>query len=96
MPNKFSAVKIRSGQNAPYDHTYHVWDVQTTATEEETRTWCFANLSRKTLPEEAEWNKNIMYKGAKRGDMSYYFTGWYEMHPIDGGYRFTRCEPYCD
>ena len=93
---KFIAKPVFSGQYRKYNDYLRVWEIETDADQETTLEWCFENVYRKRIPEKREWHKNTMYGGEKWGDMNYHFNGWYEMHPIPEGFRFTVCEPYCD
>lgn len=94
--HKYVAVPVHSGQHQRYGDFFRVWDITTDADAEKTLEWCFENVYRRRIPEKREWHKNIQYGGEKSNDMKYYFDGWYELHPIPEGFRFTVCEPYAD
>lgn len=96
MMNKFIAKPVHSGQYQRYGDYFRVWDITTDADQETTLEWCFENVYRRRIPEKSEWHKNIQYGGEKSNDMKYYLDGWYEMHTIPEGFRFTVCEPYAD
>ena len=90
------AKQIHSGQYKKYGDYIQEWEVKTDQTEEEAVEWCLTNLVRRRVPPKAEWQANIVRGGAKDGDMGYYFAGYYTITPIEGGFKFTTAEPYCD
>ena len=92
----FKAKQIHCGQYRRYGDFYRVWEVKTDRSKKETVEWCFANIYKRRVPEQAEWRRNISDGGAHRGDMGYYFAGYYSICEIEGGFKFTICEPYAD
>lgn len=90
------AKEVHCGQYRKYDDFYRVWEIQTDMGKEEVVEWCFQNLHKRRVPESAEWHKNIRIGGEKSGDYRYYFMGYYKIEKINGGFRFTVCEPYED
>lgn len=54
------------------------------------------NVHKYDLPSAGEWGANIRYGGEKYNDPAYYFWGCYSLEEIDGGYKYTVREPYCD
>lgn len=56
-----------------------------------------AKMSTKPIsPHSGEWSANVRYGGERANDPAYYFRGCYSLEKIDGGYRYTVKEPYCD
>lgn len=92
----FEAKMVHCGQYKRYGDFYREWEIRTDRSEEETVEWCFENLYKRRVPRYSEWRKNIQYGGARWHDAGYYFAGHYSIHPIDGGFKFTICEPYAD
>lgn len=90
------AKQIHCGQYKRYGDFFRVWEVKTDLSKEETVEWCFENLYKRRVPHTGEWHANIRYGGPKWSDASYYFAGYYSIEPIDGGFKFTICEPYAD
>lgn len=92
----FEAKHIHSGQYKPYGDSFYVWDIMTDQSEEDTVEWCFRNFYTNRVPPYKEWKSNTSCGGKYRNDLGYYFSGYYTIEKIDGGYRFTKCEPYTD
>ncbi len=88
---------IHCGQYKPYGDYFRVWDIQTDGeSRDEVLKWVRENVCSDELPPVAEWRENIRYGGSKFYGPAYYFRGCYYMEEIDGGYRYTVREPYCD
>lgn len=90
------AKQIHCGQYKPYGDFFRVWEVQTDLPEEKATEWCFQNLYKRIVPPSGEWHANIRYGGPKFSDAEYYFAGYYTMVEIEGGFRFSVCEPFAD
>lgn len=88
---------IHCGQYKPYGDFFRVWDIHTDGeSRDEVLKWVRENVCSKELPSVAEWRENIRYGEPKFYGPAYYFRGCYSMEIIDGGYRYTVREPYCD
>lgn len=97
MANNFTVESKHVGQYKPYGDYFRVWDIKTDATKEDVIERCFSEVYKCRIPETSEFHRNIRYgTGEKSGDASYYFSGYYTIEPIDGGFRFTVCEPFAD
>ena len=90
------AKQTHCGQYKRYGDFYREWAIQTDMGREETVNWCFENLYKRRVPTSEEWHKEIRVGGGHAGDYSYYFAGYYTISKIEGGYKFTICEPYAD
>lgn len=89
--------QIHCGQYKPYGDFFRVWEVKTdNEQKEEVLKFLFENVYKRNVPPEAEWRANIRYGGEKFSDPGYYFAGYYRLDKIDGGYKFTICEPFAD
>ena len=85
------------GQYKRYGDFFRVWTIKTDLPQEEVVAWCFENLYHgRVLPCSGEYHSNIRYGGPKFNDAGYYFRGYYTIEKIDGGYKFTICEPFAD
>lgn len=88
---------VHCGQYRPYGDYFRVWDIQTDSeSRDEVLKYVRENVYSKELPPAGEWSANIRYGGPRSNDPAYYFRGCYFMEEIDGGYRYTVREPYCD
>lgn len=96
--NKEMEVKqIHCGQYKRYGDFFRVWEVKTdNKNKEEVLEYLFENVYKRKVPLSGEWHANVRYGGEKFNDLGYYFTGYYSLTEIDGGYKFTVCEPYAD
>lgn len=90
------AKQIHCGQYKPYGDFFRVWNVQTDLAQGEAIEWCFQNLYKRRVPPSGEWHANIRYGAPKSSDAGYYFAGYYSVDVIEGGYKFTICEPNAD
>lgn len=91
------AIQTHCGQYKKYGDFFRVWKIETKEEDrEKVLQYCFDNLYKRVVPNEAEWRKNIRYGGEKSNDMYYYFGGYYILAKNENGYTFTVCEPYAD
>ena len=90
------AKQIHCGQYKPYGDFFRVWNVQTDMTKEEAIKWCFENLYKRIVPPSGEFHANIRYGGPKSNAPGYYFAGYYSIEEIEGGFKFSICEPFAD
>lgn len=88
--------QIHCGQYKRYGDFFRIWTVQTDLSKNEAIEWCLQNLYKRTIPPSEEWHLNIRYGGTRYDDAGYYFAGYYSMEEIDGGFKFTVCEPFAD
>lgn len=88
--------QVHCGQYIRYGDFYRVWEIENPGEMDESavREYCRENLTNRDLPEKAEFLQQI--RGAKSGDYSYYFRGYYTLEKTETGYKFTICEPYAD
>lgn len=97
MPT-FTATQTHTGQYRRYGDTFDEWDVMTDASEPEATAWCLDNLAKnRGLPSKTVWLSD--YRNNENHDHDYYsryFSGYYTISAIPGGYHFTRVRPYCD
>ena len=96
MTDRFNTKQTQCGQYKRYGDFYRVWEIQTEASKEETFEYCFSELHKRRVPQRAEYMNNIKYGAKEWSNADYYFAGWYSLSEIDGGYKFTVCEPYAD
>ena len=88
---------IHNGQYRPYGDTFRVWELKTDGeSKEEVLRYIRENVHKADIPNSSEWSANIRYGGKRYHDPLYYFRGCYSMEKIDGGYRYTVKEPFCD
>lgn len=89
--------QIHCGQYKRYGDFFRVWEVKTDSkNKEEVLNYLFENVYKRKVPCSGEWHANVRYGGEKSSDPGYYFAGYYTLEEIEGGYKFTICEPYCD
>lgn len=86
---------IHKGQYKPYGDSYYVYEVTAVyTTEQVVLDYCKKELHPCT-EESYEWHKNIRWGGAKSGDASYYFNGYYVFKKInENKYQYTVVKPY--
>lgn len=88
---------IHSGQYRRYGDTFSVWELKTDGeSEEEVLRYIRENVHKADLPSSGEWSANIRYGGERANDLVYYFRGCYSLEKIEGGYKYTVKEPFCD
>lgn len=88
---------IHCGQYRRYGDTYRVWEIKTDGeSKEEVLKYIRENVHKTDLPPSGEWSANVRYGGEKYNDPAYYFRGCYSLEEIEGGYKYTVKEPYCD
>lgn len=88
---------IHSGQYKRYGDTFRVWEIKTDGeSEEEVLRYTRENVHKYDLPPAGEWSANVRYGAEHWNDAAYYFRGCYSLEKIDGGYRYTVREPFCD
>lgn len=95
MP-KFEVKKTFCGQHERYGDFFREWEIKTDCTREETVEYCFSEILKYRVPCSSEWRRNLRCGGEKWGDANYYFSGYYYLQTIDGGFKFVICEPYDD
>ena len=89
--------QIHRGQYRRYGDFFMVWEVKTdNENKEEVLNYLFENVYKRKVPPKAEWSANIRIGGKEYGNPGYYFAGYYCLDKIDGGYKFTICEPFAD
>ena len=88
---------IHNGQYRPYGDTFRVWELKTDEeSKEDVLRYIRENVYKADIPTSSEWSANIRYGGERYNDPDYYFRGCYSLEKIDGGYRYTVKEPFCD
>lgn len=88
---------IHSGQYKRYGDTFRVWEIKTDGeSKEEVLKYIRENVHKSNLPPSGEWSANIRYGGERHNDPAYYFRGFYTLEAVDGGYKYTVKEPFCD
>ena len=80
---------IHSGQYHAYGDTYHVAEIKTADTNPDSILEIMRVFYRENVPLKKDWDN-------KRKTMEEYFAGYCEVTPIDGGFKYTKCEPYDD
>lgn len=89
--------QIHCGQYKRYGDFYRVWEIKTDGeSEEEVLKFIRENVHKTDLPPAGEWSANVRYGGERANDPAYYFRGCYSLEEIEGGYKYTVKEPYCD
>ena len=89
--------QIHCGQYKRYGDFFRVWEVKTdNENTEEVLNYLFENVYKRRVPPSGEWQANIRYDGKEFNNPGYYFAGYYSLEKIDGGYKFTICEPFAD
>ena len=86
----FYAEVIHSGQYHPYGDTFRVYKITTTCTDKDIVVdfvKIFLVPDDKDVPEKSNGN----YNGPAE-----YFRGYYTIEKIEGGFKYTKCEPYTD
>lgn len=95
--NEMEAKMIHCGQYKRYGDTFRVWEIKTNGeSKEEVLKYIHENVHKAVLPPAGEWSANIRYGGERFNDPAYYFRGCYSLEEIEGGYKYTVKEPYCD
>lgn len=88
---------INCGQYKRYGDFFRAWEIKTDGeSKEEVLKYIRENVHEYDLPTSGEWTANVRYGGEKYNDPAYYFRGCYTLEKIEGGYRYTVREPYCD
>lgn len=88
---------VHSGQYRSYGDFFRVWELKTDGeSEEEVLRYIRENVHKADIPISGEWSANVRYGAEHWNDADYYFRGCYSLEKIDGGYRYTVKEPYCD
>lgn len=88
---------IHCGQYKRYGDFYRVWEIKTDGeSEEEVLKYIRENVHKADLPPSGEWSANVRYGGKRWNDAAYYFRGCYSLEEIEGGYKYTVKEPFCD
>ena len=99
------AEQIHCGQFKRYGDFFRIWEIETDEPKEAVKEYCFKELYNKSydVPLSSEWHANININGAKSGDASYYFRGYYTLTKLSWTeneplvkYEFKVCEPYAD
>ena len=91
------AKQIHCGQYKRYGDYFRVWEIKTDGeSKEEVMKYIRENVHKSDLPPSGEWSANVRYGGERSNDPYYYFRGCYTLEEIDGGYKNTVKEPYCD
>lgn len=90
----FNAKQIHRGQYRTFGDYFRVWEIESDMPKEAVIEKCFSELHKTKLPEKKEWSKEIVFGARHFGDADYYFRGYYSIETIEGGFRFTVCEPY--
>lgn len=92
-----NAKMIHCGQYKRYGDFYRVWEIETDGeSREDVLKYIRENVHKADLPPAGEWSANICYDGERYNDAAYYFRGCYSLEKIDGGYKYTVTEPFCD
>ena len=76
-----------SGQYRPYGDTFRVAEIKTEDTNPQSILELMRVFFRYDVPLKENWGK---------GTMAEYFAGWCTVEPIEGGFRYTKCEPWTD
>ncbi len=91
------AKQIHCGQYKRYGDYFRVWEIKTDGeSKEEVLKYIRENVHKSDLPPSGEWSANVRYGGERSNDPAYYFRGCYTLEEIDGGYKYSVKEPYCD
>ena len=90
----FEAKKTHSGQYKRYGDSFYEWEITTDLPKEKVLEKCFTELAKAEYPTKEEWQKNIINE--KKGDLRYYFYGYYDLVKTNNGYNFIVCHPYTD
>lgn len=89
--------QIHCGQYNRYGDFFRVWEIKTDGeNKEEVLKFIRENVYKDDLPTSGEWSANVRYGGEHANDSAYYFRGCYSLEEIEGGYKYTVKEPYCD
>lgn len=88
---------IHCGQYKRYGDFFRVWEIKTDGeSPKEVLKYIKENVHKYDLPHAGEWSANVRYGGERFNDPTYYFRGCYYLTEIEGGYKYTVREPYCD
>ena len=90
----FKAEKIHSGQYRRYGDSFYKWAIESDLSKEQVLKKCFNELAKAEYPNYEEWLKNV--NGDMKGNLGYYFHGYYTLDETKMGYHFTVCHPYTD
>ena len=91
------AKQIHCGQYKRYGDFFRVWEIKTDGeSKEEVLKYIRENVHKSDLPPSGEWSANVRYGGERSNDPDYYFRGCYTLEEVDGGYKYTVKEPFCD
>lgn len=91
------AKQIHCGQYKRYGDYFRVWEIKTDGeSKEEVLKYIRENVHKSDLPPSGEWSANVRYGGERSNDPAYYFRGCYTLEEVDGGYKYTVKEPFCD
>jgi len=78
---------VHSGQYHPYGDTFRVYNIKTNDENKESILDVVKIALGYDVPQKKDWNC---------GDIDDYFNGYCEVEEIDGGFKYTKCEPYTD
>ena len=89
-------IKEWHSQQRRYGDYYDHYEIETDEDRETFIKAALKELAKREIPDEDEWHKNIRYGGERQHDMNYYFSGYYQVEQIPGGYIFEIVHPYDD
>ena len=85
--NVYEVECVHSGQYRPYGDTFRVFNITTKDKDSESVLEVMKSLYGYDVPLKKDWNP---------GSIDCYFNGYCEIEAIDGGFKYTKCEPYTD
>lgn len=83
----FEVEWVHAGQRRPYGDTFRVANIKTNAPREKVIELIGYITGYSGVPEKKDWNPH---------EIDSYFGGYFELETIDGGFKYTKCEPYTD
>lgn len=78
---------IHTGQYRPYGDHYAVFEIMTECQDQNIVVEAMKINFKYDVPPKDKWNFH---------DAAEYFRGYYTIEKIDGGFKYTLCEPYTD
>lgn len=85
--NIYEVECVHSGQYRPYGDTFRVFNITTNDKDSASILEVMRSLYGYDVPLKKDWNPC---------DIDCYFNGYCEIEAIDGGFKYTKCEPYTD
>lgn len=85
--NTYEVECIHSGQYHPYGDTFRVFEIITSNKDPMSILNVMKEMFGYDVPLKKDWNSHDCYC---------YFKGYCEISTINGGFKYTKCEPYTD